>query len=264
MAEAIDIHTHAFADEIAPRAIKTIEGMSHTRAILNGTVSQLKASMKKAGINISVLQPVSTKPSQVRAINDWAGGVVGNGLLCFGTIYPGQNHWEEEVDRIKALGMLGVKLHPEYQGFYPDSRSMFPVYEKLAEVGLIVLFHAGEDIAFSAPFHGSPQRISQVVDNFPALKLIAAHLGGFRMWDQVEQHLVGKELYFDTSYTFGHLGTDRIIEIMKKHGFDRILFGTDSPWTDQQAEVRQILELDIPDWAKEKILWTNSANLLGL
>ncbi len=264
MTKIIDIHAHAFANELASKAISALLEMNHSRAILDGTVSDLRVSMKRAGISISVLQPVSTKPSQVRTINDWAKGAVGNGVLSFGTIYPGQKDWEEEIDRIRGLGMSGVKLHPEFQDFYPDDRLMFPIYEKLAAAGLTLLFHAGEDIAFSAPFHGTPERISRVVDNFPTLKVIAAHLGGFRMWDQVEQYLLGKELYLDTSYTFGHLATDRMLRIMAKHSFDRILFGTDSPWTDQQVEVKQILELDISDQAKEKILWANSARLLGL
>ena len=220
--------------------------------------------MEQARIALSVIQPVATKPSQVRAINAWASQIVGNGLLPFGTLYPGQPDWEDEIERIKHTGILGVKLHPDYQEFDPDEMSVFPIYEKLQAEGLVVLYHAGDDISFPPPGRGTPKSLLKIVEHFPALNVIAAHLGGFKMWDEVEAVLVGKDIYLDTSYTFGYLETERIIRIMERHGFDRILFGTDSPWKGQQEEIQNILRLDIPDEAKRKILGENARKLLNV
>jgi predicted TIM-barrel fold metal-dependent hydrolase len=260
----IDIHTHAFADGIAPKAVEALEKSSGTKALLDGTTSDLLRSMENAGIALSVIQPVATKPSQVRAINVWASRIAGDGLLPFATLYPGQSDWEEEIEQIKRAGILGVKLHPDYQNFDPDDRALFPMYEKLQAEGLIVLYHAGDDISFSPPGRATPNRLSNLIGHFPDLRVIAAHLGGFEMWDAVEEYLVGKDLYFDTSYTFGYLKTERIVRIMERHGFDQILFGTDSPWKDQREEIQNILRLDIPDEAKRGILGENARNLLHL
>ncbi len=260
----IDIHTHAFSDGIAPKAVEALEKSSGTKALLNGTTCDLLRSMKRAEVALSVIQPVATKPAQVRAINTWASQIPGNELLAFATLYPGQSDWEEEIEQIKRAGMLGVKLHPDYQNFDPDDRALFPMYEKLQAEGLIVLYHAGDDISFPPPGRATPKRLSNLVGHFPDLRVIAAHLGGFEMWDAVEEYLVGKDLYFDTSYTFGYLKTERILKIMERHGFDRILFGTDSPWKDQREEIQNILRLDIPDEAKRKILRENAHNLLNL
>ena len=260
----IDIHTHAFPEEIAPKAVEALEKSSGTKAFLGGTASVLKGSMERAGIALSVIQPVATKPAQVRAINTWATRVGGEGLLSFATLYPGQPDWEEEIEQIKRAGILGVKLHPDYQNFDPDDRALFPMYEKLQAEGIIVLYHAGDDISFPPPGRATPKRLSNLIEHFPDLRVIAAHLGGYRMWDAVEETLVGKDIYLDTCYTFGYLKTERIVKIMERHGFDRILFGTDSPWKDQQEEIRNILHLDIPDEAKSKILSENAHSLLSL
>ncbi len=260
----IDIHTHAFADGIAPKAIEALEKSSGTKALLDGTTSDLLRSMKKAEVVLSVIQPVATKPAQVRAINTWASQIAGNGLLSFATLYPGQPDWEEEIEQIKRVGFLGVKLHPDYQNFDPDDRALFPMYEKLQAENLIVLYHAGDDISFPPPGRGTPQRLSNLIGHFPDLRVIAAHLGGFEMWDAVEENLVGKDIYFDTCYTFGCLKTERIVRIIERHGFDRILFGTDSPWKDQQEEIQNILHLDISDEAQRGILGENARTLLNL
>ncbi len=260
----IDIHTHAFADGIAPKAIEALEKSSGTKALLDGTTFDLKRSMKKAGVALSVIQPVATKPAQVRAINVWASRIGGGGLLPFATLYPGQPDWEEEIEQIRRAGILGVKLHPDYQNFDPDDRALFPMYEKLQAEGLIVLYHAGDDISFPPPGRATPKRLLNLIEHFPDLRVIAAHLGGFEMWDEVEEYLVGKDIYFDTCYTFGCLKTERIVRIMEGHGFDRIVFGTDSPWKDQQKEIQNILHLDIPDEAKRRILGENARTLLHL
>ena len=260
----IDIHTHAFADGIAPKAIEALEKSSGTKALLDGTISDLLRSMKKAEVAFSVIQPVATKPSQVRAINTWASRIAGNGLLPFATLYPGQSDWEEEIEQIRRAGFLGVKLHPDYQNFDPDDKALFPMYDRLQAENLIVLYHAGDDISFPPPGRATPKRLLNIVEHFPDLRIIAAHLGGFEMWDAVEEYLVGEDLYLDTCYTFGHLEIKRIVRIMERHGFDRILFGTDSPWKDQREEIQNILRLDIPDEAKRGILGGNARNLLHL
>ena len=258
----IDIHTHIFPDEIAPTTIKYLEEKANTKAYLDGTISDLKGSMNRAEISISVNQPISTKPSQVQSINNWAKQIQDDAIISFGTIHPQFEDFESEIKKLKEWGIKGVKFHPDYQKCHPDDESMFPIYESLRENEMIVLFHAGVDIALYPPAHATPQRLAKVVDRFPGFKIIASHLGGYRMWDDVEKYLVGRGIYFDTSFVIDDMETERFVTIMKNHGFDKILFGTDSPWKDQADEVKKISFLDIPQEIKSDIFWGNANGLL--
>jgi len=259
----IDIHTHIFPDEIAPTTIKYLQEKANTRACLNGTASDLKSSMKKAGISISVNQPISTKPSQVQSINNWIKEIQNHEIISFGTIHPQYEDFKSEIKRLKEWGINGVKLHPDYQKFHPDDETVFPIYECLCENGMITLFHAGVDIALYPPAYATPQRLAKVLDTFPELIIIASHLGGYQMWDEVEKYLVGREIYLDTSFVVDYMQPERFITIMKNHGFDKILFATDSPWKSQPDEVESISALDIPQEIKSDIFWRNAYGLLG-
>ena len=259
----VDSHTHAFPDSLAPRAMEVLKALDGNHpSYSDGTVEGLKGSMEMAGISRAWLMPVATKPSQVRSINDWAREVSDDWIVAFGALHPDLEDWEEEIRRIKSLGLPGVKMHPDYQDFLPDDPKMFPMYDALRAEGLILFFHAGDDIAFQRPGYGSPERIARVVREFPGLKVVAAHLGGFRRWDAVEEHLVGRELFLETSFTFAHTACSQIERIIKRHGAERILFGTDSPWKDQRVEVGNILSLRLPDRETEMILGGNAEELL--
>ena len=262
--QIIDIHTHIFPDQISETAIRTLERTSDTKTHLNGTAGALRRSMRRAGIRRAVVQPVSTKPSQVRSINEWAHQSGDETLIFFGTLYPGMEGWREEIGWLKAREIKGVKFHPDYQNFFVDDPMVFPIYEELEKQGLIVLFHAGVDIGLPSPVHAPPDRIAKVLDRFPNLKVIASHLGGYQCWDDVDRDLVGRNLFFDTSYTLDHLEASRALEIMRGHGFERILFGTDSPWEAQDDQVRKVSRLDLDEGAKAKIFGENAARLLGL
>ena len=138
----IDMHTHVFPDKIAENTVRFLEQEAETEACLNGTVYDLKRSMKEAGISISVNQPIATTPAQVRSINDWAKGIEDGEIISFGTIHPLLENFAEEIGRIRKMGIKGVKIHPDYQKFHPDDESVFPIYESLIENDMILLFHA--------------------------------------------------------------------------------------------------------------------------
>lgn len=258
----IDVHTHIFRDDIAERAVEQLSAAGSIPAYTNGTLGQLIASMDRASIDASVIAPVSTKPSQVRSINDFSAQCAGERIIPFGTLHPDFGDIDAEVDRMKAMGILGIKLHPEYQVFYPDDERVFGIYEALARDDLVLLFHAGIDVEIPT-LHATPERLARVHEAFPDLVLILAHLGSYKLWDDVERHLVGKNVYFDTSYIFGDIDLDQFRRIVADHGPERILFGTDSPWTDQAVEVGRLRDSGLADDIVEKILGANAAHLLG-
>ena len=138
---------------------------------------------------------------------------------------------------------------------------MLDIYDEIG-VDMLIIFHAGDEIKPIDHIQTTPERLARVKKVFPQMKMIAAHLGGFRLWDEVEEYLLGEDIYFDVSYTSGHLGSKKIVQLIKEHGVDRILFGTDFPFRDQKKEIGFILNLDLTDDEKHLILGENAQGLL--
>ena len=165
--------------------------------------------------------------------------------------------------RIKAQGD-GVKLQPEFQDFYADDKKMFPVYGVMEALGLPLLFHCGEELSGSMKVRSSPLRILHIRERFPNLTIIAAHFGGFMLWDEVRKYLIGKDVYFDTSFFFEYLDQEQVKEMILAHPKDRLLFGTDFPLVDQEKDLRCLEGLGLPQDVKELILFRNAQALLHL
>lgn len=260
----IDIHAHTFPDELAPRALAALANNSGVNPYTDGTCAGLLASMQRSGIDKSAVMLIATKPAQARGINTWAAAISSQNenLICFGTLHPKQDDWQDEINRMVDDGIPGVKFHPDYQNFFVDDSELTPIYRALADAGLIVMFHAGVDIGLPPPVHCTPDRLARMLDSVPDLTIIAAHMGGYACWDDVERHLVGRNLYFDTSFSLADLGPERMTAIIRAHGTDKILFGTDSPWTDQSAEVAGIQKLPLENDEIAAILGGNTFHLL--
>lgn len=259
----VDIHTHVFPPAVAERALGGIVARVGVTAHYDGTPGGLLAAMQGSGVTVSVLCPVATRPDQVRSINDWTASLAGDRLVPFGAMHPSFGDPAGELERMVGLGIRGIKLHPEFQDFDPLEPRMTAIYRAAADLGLPILFHAGEDPNFDT-VRGVPKTFRRLVEEHRDLTVILAHLGGFRVWDEVAEHLLGENVYLDTAYTFGHLPSEDVAAIVRGHGVDRILFGSDGPWTDARAEVEALLALDLPGEDAERILWRNAAGLLGL
>ncbi len=261
----IDFHTHAFADTLAPRAIASLSAASGgLTPCTDGTASDLIRSMDECGVAHSVMLNIATKPKQQIRINDWAAEISSNRITAFGSIHPDADDVFDELERIKSLGLKGVKLHPEYQNFEVDEPRMTPIYKKIASLGLITVFHAGQDIGFMPPAKAAPEKLVRALQAFDGAPVVAAHFGSYIMWDDVLDQLCGLPIYFDTSFCFGRIQHPLAHAIVEKHTPDRILFGTDLPWSDAKTELRLIDSLDLSDADRDKILFRNAAQLLHL
>lgn len=260
----IDVHTHAFPDSLAPRAVSSLEEKGGERAYLDGTIGSLLSSMDGAGIALSVVCSVATNPLQFSDILRWSHLITSPRIIPLPSVHPRSPSAADEVRQAAREGFAGLKLHPEYQDFYIDDPALANFYEAAAGEGLILLFHAGFDIGFPDSERSSPGRIAQVHKAFPELKIIASHLGGFRQWEEAGRHLIGADIYLDTSYIFGHIPPGLLEEIIRGHRPDRILFGSDSPWTDQEKSLEELLGLGLPGDLEERILSINARKLFGL
>lgn len=260
----IDIHTHCFDDMIAVKAVPALSKKANIPAYTDGTISDLIRSMDDSNIDISIIQAIATKPKQTEVINRWAISINNIRTMPFGTIHPDYSNWKEEIRYLASLGFKGIKFHPDYQDFYVDDSKLFPIYEEVFNNNLIALFHAGIDIGMPEPCHCTPKRLKKVLRTFRGASIIAAHMGGYDSWDEVEKYLVGEDIYFDTSYTSHILKTSLMIKMIKNHGVDKILFGSDSPWGNQKNEVEVIKTLSLSNEEKDKILGENAKILLNL
>lgn len=256
----IDTHVHVFPDRLAASAVPAISGAASLDAAHDGTVTGLLALMGRAGVSRSVVLPVATKASQVRSINDWVSGLDSDAIVPFGAIHPDMPDAEDELERLAALGLFGVKMHPEYQAFRPDDDRLDALFAAAARLHLILYFHAGEDLSFTT-VHSTPRAFARLLDKHPTLTVVLAHMGGWRQWDDVRNHLVGRSVYFDTSFTLPYLGERRFAELIAAHGVDRILFGSDAPWVDTAAEIKLLRGLPLAADDLEAILGGNAQRL---
>ncbi|MDD5017242.1 MAG: amidohydrolase family protein [Eubacteriales bacterium] len=258
----IDFHTHCFADAIAKTAVPILEEACDVKTVHSGTVRSLKAHMDSCGVDISVVLPVATKPSQVCAINEWAKATADESLVFFGALHPGSEDFYDIAAQLKKDGFKGIKLHPDYQHFFADEARLMPLYEALRDLGLILALHSGIDIGYPSPVHCTPLMIKNIMDTVPGLTIVAAHMGAHGLWRDAEELLLGLPVYLDTSYSYYLLKNEGMTRMIRKHGSERVLFGTDSPWTSADDEIAAITSLDLPPGDIDNILYKNALSLL--
>ena len=261
----IDFHTHAFPDKIAAMAIDKLSFVSgglkpHT----DGTLDSLKESMKKGEVDISVVMSIATNAHQQKNVNDFAARInTEENIFAFGSVFPDAEDALYELERIKALGLKGVKLHPDYQGFMADDEKMIPIYKKISKLGLITLFHAGLDYGFAPPYGATPERLLKAMSFFDT-PVIAAHWGGVGCGEKVIELLCGRDIYFDTSFGYSTMPKYFAQKIIEKHGCEKMLFGTDTPWHTAQMEMRLLESLKLTDTEMADITHKNAQKLLGI
>ncbi len=265
----VDFHIHVFPDDLAERAVKTVMSMGGSDEVgYDGTVSGLIESMERSGVNFSVSVPVSTKPSQVESINNWAVEQSQRGLpvIFFGAMHPDYPEPVKEIKRLKRSGIQGIKMHPEYQSFYPDDERVFRIYEALLGEDMVLVMHAGWDDAFPDAVHGTPERFVKILRKFPNLKLVLAHFGGYKMWDRVVEVFKNSEIkpFVDTSYSAGKITRDQALKVIETVGIDRVVFGSDGPWMSQKKNIRFIESLGLESEDLEMIMWKNAVKLVDL
>ena len=241
----IDFHTHMFPDAIAARTVEKLAKLVENPPETDGTHDGLFRSAQEAGIDCSVVLPIATKASQFYTINEYAAHFQKGKIISFGSIHPASENYKEELREINAMGIKGIKLHPDYQGVY------FSV-------------HAGQDPLCPEDIHCTPQMAAELIEDVAPEKLVLAHLGGNQQWDEVERYLVGKNVYLDTAVIFDYIEQEQFLRILRNHGSDKVLFATDSPWAGQKRFVDLMKEMPVTEKEREDVLGGNAAELLGL
>lgn len=262
--QIIDFHAHAFPDAVAPRAIPLLEQEGHVTAMTDGTTAGLLESMDAAGIDRSVVASIATKPQQFEPILKWSTAIASDRLLPFPSVHPEAEDPVGEVRRIAEQGFRGIKMHPYYQDFDLDEERLLPLYRAVAEEGLALLMHTGFDIAFERIRKADPVRVVRVLDAVADLRLVTSHWGAWEDWDEVERHLLGRPVWMDVSFALQFHPPERSRDWILAHPKEYILFGTDSPWSEQAATLDYVRSLGLDADLETAILGGNAMRLLGL
>ena len=257
----IDAHAHIFPEKIAEKAVESISNYYGVPMVGKGTAEDLLERGGQIGAGKYVVHSTATRVEQVESINNFIAQAQAEHqeFIGFGTLHPGLPDVEAELNRVISLGLKGIKLHPDFQDFNIDDDSMLPIY-RAVEGKLPILMHMGDEVRTSS----RPERLAKVIERFPNLTVIAAHLGGYQMWGESMEYLVGKNIYLDTSSSLFILEKEEAVRVIRKHGVEKVLFGTDYPMWDHVEELERFHRLALSEEEKELILWKNAAGLLKL
>jgi uncharacterized protein len=261
-----DVHTHAFPDKVAAAAIPKLEAGARwhpVRAVFDGTVRGLLASMDRAGVGRAIVCSVATRPEQVTKITDWSIAIASDRIVPFASIHPDFAEPEAQIERIAAAGLRGLKFHPQYCGCPLDDPRVIRIARAAARANLAMLFHTGYDLSYEKDDLAGPRRVRRLHEAVPELRMVAAHLGGWEQWGEVLQHVAGLPVYLETSYSLGRIAPDLLARILEKHPPRFLLFGTDAPWADPAEELAKFRALPLAPDSIGRCLWENALRLIG-
>lgn len=253
----IDTHVHIYPDAIALKAAASIADFYDIPIDMDGKLSTLLHCGEAAGITKFLVHSVATTQERVRSINDYLMATAAqypDKLIGFGTMHPDFPDIPAELERIKAGGLHGVKLHPDIQTFLLDSDASIAMFRAFAAAKLPALVHMGD---YRYPY-SQPARLKKVLDAVPGLKVIGAHLGGWSVWDDAWKTLAEyPNLWVDTSSSLYALEPEEAVEIIHHYGEDKVFFGTDYPMWKPDEELDRFMTLPLSMAERERILHGN-------
>ena len=260
--EFIDFHTHVYPEAIASKAAESIRQFySLDEYVLDGTAQMLLRQGQAAGTNRYVILPVAVRPERTRHINDFIIGQVAREprFFGFGTVHAGMENITAEVDYIREKGLRGLKMHPDFQVFSIDDPRLFPVYEQL-QGELPVLLHMG-DHRYD---YSHPARLRHVLELFPKLQVIAAHFGGYEMYEEAYKYLKDTNCFFDVSSTLMFMDEGVAEDYIGRYGAERFVYGSDYPLWDPAVEMERFLKLKLTDAQFEQIAHKTAEEILKI
>ena len=264
MLPILDAHCHIYPDKIALKAAAGIGSFYDIPMDLDGRVDTLLREEQRAGITHLLVHSVATTPAQVAHINEFIASQVAQSGGCmtgFGALHPDSETIAEDVEHLIALGLKGVKIHPDVQAFALDSDKSLQMLAHL-EGRLPVLIHTG-DFRYQ---YSNPPQVKNLLRELPNLTVIGAHFGGWSMWEQATEELAGRyeNFYVDCSSSFYALSPQTAKKLIERYGADRVLFGSDYPMWKPVEELQRFAAVGLSEREQRMVLYENGAKLLGL
>lgn len=260
--EIIDAHAHIFPDKIADIATENIGNFYDLKMRNIGNSTNLIESGKKINVSRYLVFSTATNPAQVHNINSFIARECEQHreFIGLGTLHPQSDDMERDFNQILELNLRGIKLHPDFQKFDIDSEEAYKMYE-IAEGRLPLLIHFG-DRRYE---YSAPKKLVQVHKDFPNLKIIAAHLGGYERWEEAQKYLAGMDnVWFDTSSSLDFMPKETAVKYIRNFGIERCFFGTDFPMWRHTSEFYNLMSLGFTHDENQMILADNLRNFFGI
>ena len=280
----IDFHTHTFPSAISLKVAELLSHRAHTAYFIDPNAPALAASMRENAIDFAVNLPVMDRAGMSAKVN--AGlirdkdSLFKQGIITFGGLHPDDADFKEEIQKLKAAGIPGIKLHPAYQGTFFNDIRYKRLLAAIEEAGLITVVHGGLDVGLPEHNYVSVPAILEVLRDVNPERLVVAHMGGWQGWAEVEQDLAGAPVYLDTSYSLGettpvkgeedqmgykeNLTKEAFVRLTRKHGTEKVLFATDSPWAGQGEYAEWVKNSGLTESEQNKIFSENAMKLLNI
>ena len=259
----IDSHCHIYPDKIAEKASNATADFYDLPPSMDGKISTLLEHGAAAGIDHFIVQSVATTPKQVSSINKFIAAAVaesGGRFTGLGTLHPDSEDMAADVDEIIALGLKGVKIHPDIQKIQLDDPRMLKMYE-LCEGKLPMLIHTGDNRYDNS----NPNRLLPILNTYKNLTVIGAHFGGWSIWEEATREFAGRDnFYVDCSSSLYAISPETAKDLIMAYGTDRVLFGTDYPLWTPESEIERFMKVDLTEEEREDILYNNAAKLFGI
>ncbi len=260
----IDSHSHIYPEKIAQKAVGGTDGFYGAVSCCKGTADDLLKRMADADIDRCIIESVATTPKQVESINRFISEETkksGGAFVGLGTLHPDSEDIKNDIDMLVDLGLKGVKLHPDIQGFKIDDYRCIKIYEYCEKSGLPILMHTGDKRYDMS----NPNRLKPILEIYDNLIVIGAHFGGYSIWEEASRELCGfNNFYVDCSSSFFALNDEKIVEIIRRYGADKVLFGTDYPMWSPKKELERFMSLNLTNEEKEMILSENAKTIYGI
>ncbi len=268
MFKVFDIHTHTYPETISAKACENLGNFYNFKVPGKGTYADLESQAEANHVGGYLLFSVATNAHQVPKVNSSIAELVklsrSHGFKTYGFAGMHQEYpdFEEEIERMVSIGLCGVKIHPDIQAVDINDKRLFPLYEILQAKGLPLYLHMGDDRPEYR--YSETDKLVDVVKQFPRLVVVAAHLGGYRAWDDAVPKLAGREnIWYDTSSALWVIPPKRAEEIFGKLGYENLMFGTDYPVVNTKEELERFFKINLTDGQREDILWNNAVRFLS-
>ena len=260
----IDSHCHIYPEKIAEKAVAGTDDFYGGKSVGKGTVDDLIKSGQENGIDKFIVQSVATTPKQVASINNFIAEEVAEYpdlLVGLGTLHPDSSNIKGDVKHLLSLGLKGVKMHPDIQAFPLDDNRCMEIYSLCEENNLPLLLHTG-DCRYD---YSNPNRMIPVLEKFPKMTVIGAHLGGWSIWEEASN--VYKDIpnfYVDCSSSFNYIKPEIALSVIRRYGAEKVLFATDYPMWDYRTEIEYFLSLGLDENEIMSILNINAKKVFNL
>jgi uncharacterized protein len=281
MKGGIDFHTHPLLVREMVSRHPDLAAAARQTFLIGNTFQPLRTfllELDSVGLDRAVILPIDSARTRGRRVysNEQIAELCGlsERLVGFASVDPCQPAAAEELERaVTQLGLRGLKLAPAMQEFYPDDAALDPVYDRAQALGIPVLFHAGMSWEPGSRLaYGQPLRFERIAAEYPALRIVLAHLAWPWVTDAVALALKYPNVYLDTSALYFDNPPEFLrfamtiqvpLSVFERSLRRQLVFGSNYPRIEVKNMARAVRGLGLSEECLDLVFRVNAETLLG-